>query len=88
MMAGDATTSEALQQAEAAVRSARSQIDALQAQMEQAESTLRADEANLNYADIFSPISGVVVSITARQGQTINANQQAPCCCAWPICPP
>lgn len=78
MMAGDATTSEALQQAEAAVRSARSQIDALQAQMEQAESTLRADEANLNYADIFSPISGVVVSITARQGQTINANQQAP----------
>lgn len=78
MMASDATTSEALQQAEAAVRSARSQIDALQAQMEQAESTLRADEANLNYADIFSPISGVVVSITARQGQTINANQQAP----------
>ena len=78
LMAADATTAESLQQAEAALRSARAQIAALQAQIEQSESTLRADEANLGYARILAPISGTVVSITARQGQTLNANQQAP----------
>lgn len=78
LMAADATTAESLQQAEAALRSARAQIAALQAQIEQSESTLRADEANLGYARILAPISGTVVSVTARQGQTLNANQQAP----------
>ena len=78
LMAGEATTSEAVQQAEAALKAANAQVEALKAQIEQSESTLRADEANLNYANIYSPIAGVVVSITARQGQTINANQQAP----------
>ncbi len=78
LMAGDATTTEALQSAEASVRAAKAQVDALQAQIEQSESSLRADEANLNYAHIYSPISGVVVSISARQGQTLNTNQQAP----------
>lgn len=78
LMAADATTQEALQQAEASLRSARAQLAALKAQIEQSESTLRADEANLGYARILAPISGTVVSITARQGQTLNANQQAP----------
>lgn len=78
LMAGEATTSEAVQQAEAQLKAASAQVDALKAQIEQSESTLRADEANLDYANIYSPIAGVVVSITARQGQTINANQQAP----------
>ena len=78
LLSGDATTQEAVQQAEAGLRAARAQIEALQAQIEQSESTLRADEANLNYANIYSPMAGVVVSITARQGQTINATQQAP----------
>ncbi len=78
LLAGDATTTEQVQTAEAALRSAKAQEDALKAQIEQNESTLRADEANLNYARIYAPIKGVVVSITARQGQTLNANQQAP----------
>lgn len=78
LMAGDATTVEALQSAQAAVRSARAQLQALQAQIEQTESTLRADEANLQYARILAPMKGVVVSITARQGQALNASQQAP----------
>lgn len=78
LMAADATTQESLQQAEASLRSARAQLAALKAQIEQSESTLRADEANLGYARILAPISGTVVSITARQGQTLNANQQAP----------
>ncbi len=78
LLAEEATTTESLQNAEATLRSARAQIEMLKAQIEQTESSLRADEANLNYARIFAPMSGTVVSITARQGQTLNANQQAP----------
>ncbi|MNR79880.1 Macrolide export protein MacA [compost metagenome] len=78
LMSADATTAESLQTAEAALRSAKAQIDALQAQIEQTQSTLRADEANLNYAKIYAPMDGTVVSLTARQGQTLNANQTAP----------
>ncbi len=78
LFAEDATTRESLQTAETTLRSARAQIEAIQAQIEQTESTLRADEANLNYAKIYAPMSGTVVSVTARQGQTLNANQSAP----------
>lgn len=78
LMAEDATTEEALQTAEASVRSAAAQIEALKAQIEQTESNLRADEANLQYSRIVAPMGGTVVSISARQGQTLNTNQQAP----------
>ncbi|GGI18132.1 efflux RND transporter periplasmic adaptor subunit [Oxalicibacterium faecigallinarum] len=74
----DATTKESLQTAETSLKSAQAQVESLQAQIEQTESTLRADEANLNYAKIYAPMSGTVVSVTARQGQTLNANQSAP----------
>lgn len=78
LIAEDATTLEAVQSAQAALNAAQAQIEALQAQIEQTTSNLRADEANLNYARIYAPISGTVVSINARLGQTINATQQAP----------
>jgi len=78
LMAEDATTAEALQNAEAARLGAQAQIEALKAQLDQTESNLRADEANLDYARIYAPMSGTVVSVTARQGQTLIASQQAP----------
>ncbi|MEH6356278.1 MAG: efflux RND transporter periplasmic adaptor subunit [Marinobacter sp.] len=74
----DATTQENLQIAEASLASARAQLAMLQAQLEQTASTLRAEEANLDYARIYSTMEGTVVSITARQGQTLNTSQQAP----------
>ena len=74
----NATTTEALQGAEAAQRSALAQADAIRAQIKQTESALRGDEANLGYTKIYAPIAGTVVSQAAKQGQTLNANQQAP----------
>jgi membrane fusion protein, macrolide-specific efflux system len=74
----DATTKEAVQVAEASFQSAGAQLKAVQAQIQQTESSLRAEEANLAYARIYAPMSGTVVSITSRQGQTLNANNQAP----------
>jgi macrolide-specific efflux system membrane fusion protein len=78
LMAEDATAEESLQTAEATLKSAQASLEALRAQIEQTESSLRGDEANLQYARVLSPMSGTVVSISARQGQTLNTNQQAP----------
>ena len=74
----EATTTEALQSAAAAQQSALAQVDVIRAQIQQTESTLRGDEANLGYTKIHAPIAGTVVSQAAKQGQTLNANQQAP----------
>ncbi len=73
-----ATTTDALQSADAARQSAVAQVNALKAQLQQTESTLRGDQANLGYTKIYAPIAGTVVSQAAKQGQTLNANQQAP----------
>jgi len=73
-----ATSQDAVQSAEATQRSAGAQVDAIKAQIQQTESTLKGDEANLGYTKIYAPMSGTIVSQTAKQGQTLNANQQAP----------
>lgn len=78
LMRDQATTTELLQSTQASVRSLQAQIEALLALLEQTQSTLRGDQANLNYTKIYAPMSGTVVSIATKQGQTLNANQQAP----------
>ncbi|MBE0612064.1 MAG: efflux RND transporter periplasmic adaptor subunit [Burkholderiales bacterium] len=78
MMREEATTADALQSAEANLKSAIAQRDSIKAQIQQTASTLRGDEANLGYTKIYAPIAGTVVSLAAKQGQTLNANQQAP----------
>lgn len=62
----------------AQLKNQQAQLAMLQVQLEQTASTLRAEEANLDYARIYSTMEGTVVSITARQGQTLNTSQQAP----------
>ncbi|HEX2752174.1 MAG TPA: efflux RND transporter periplasmic adaptor subunit [Alphaproteobacteria bacterium] len=57
---------------------AEAQLDALNAQLEEAQSTLEGDQANLGYAKIYAPISGTVVVKDVREGQTLNASQSAP----------
>lgn len=78
LMRENATSDEALQTAAASLQSARAQIAALRAQVQQVESELRGNEANLGYTRIYAPMAGTVVSQAAKQGQTLNANQQAP----------
>jgi len=78
LMRENATSDEAVQTAAAGLQSATAQIEALRAQIRQVESQLRGNEANLGYTKIYAPMAGTVVSQTAKQGQTLNANQQAP----------
>lgn len=53
-------------------------IGSLKAQVEQAQSTLQGDQANLDYCKIYAPMAGTVVSQTTLQGQTLNNKQAAP----------
>jgi macrolide-specific efflux system membrane fusion protein len=78
MMKDNATSEDALQIAATAVRSNKAQIAALEAQAKEAQSTLAADRASLGYTKIYAPMAGTVVSLTAQQGQTLNASQTAP----------
>ena len=78
LMKAKATSEEAFQSSKAVLGSATAQVAALRAQIQNIESTLRGDEANLSYTKILAPMAGTVVSQTAKQGQTLNANQQAP----------
>jgi macrolide-specific efflux system membrane fusion protein len=50
----------------------------LSAQMKEATASVNTAKANLGYTKITAPIAGEVVSISLLEGQTLNANQQAP----------
>ena len=78
LMRDNATSEDTLQTAEATLKSNRAQLAALQAQAKEAQSTLDADQANLGFTKIYAPMAGTVVSLSAQQGQTINATQSAP----------
>ncbi|MFN0317270.1 MAG: efflux RND transporter periplasmic adaptor subunit [Burkholderiales bacterium] len=76
LYAKGAASKELLQQSSAALEQAEAQVAALRAQIQQTESQLRGDEANLRYTKFFAPMAGTVVSIAAREGQTLVASQQ------------
>ncbi|PNB49382.1 efflux RND transporter periplasmic adaptor subunit [Pseudomonas sp. GW456-12-10-14-LB2] len=78
LAAGGATREEDVQTARAEVRATQARIDMFQAQICQAQASLRSDEAELGYTRIYAPMSGTVVAVGAREGQTLNAQQQTP----------
>ena len=53
-------------------------IDALKAQILQAQVTVDTAKVNMGYTRITAPIDGQVVAIVTQQGQTVNANQSTP----------
>lgn len=57
---------------------AQARIHHLDAQIRQTQATLKADEARLGYTRIYAPMDGTVVSVVAREGQTLNATYQTP----------
>ena len=78
LAAEEATRLEDVQIAEAQVAGAAARIEHLKAQMQQTQASLKADEARLGYTRIYAPMSGTVVSVDAREGQTLNATYQTP----------
>jgi len=78
MFATNATSRDALDTALASVRVLDAQITQTQAQIAGQQSVLTADETSLSYSRIVAPMDGTIVSLTAFEGQTLNANQTAP----------
>jgi len=78
LVASGAISRDAFDNTNTALKVAAAQLDALQAQMEEARSTLEGDRANLGYAKIYAPMDGTVVVKDVREGQTLNASQTAP----------
>ena len=72
-------------QSAAAIEQVQAQMIATQAQLEQANAGLQQADSeldramiNLEYANIFSPVDGVVISRTVDVGQTVVASMQTP----------
>ncbi|MGE8387314.1 MAG: efflux RND transporter periplasmic adaptor subunit [Pseudomonas sp.] len=78
LAAAGATRQEDLQAADAQLKMTQARIDMFQAQIRQAQASLRSDEAELGYTRIYAPMDGTVVAVDAREGQTLNAQQQTP----------
>jgi membrane fusion protein, macrolide-specific efflux system len=78
LIESDAVSREELQNREAGLKVALARAAALRAQIEQVQSTLSGDVTNLGFTRIYAPMDGTVVVQSAREGQTLNANQQAP----------
>ncbi|AZC32342.1 Macrolide-specific efflux protein MacA [Pseudomonas chlororaphis subsp. piscium] len=78
LAAGGATRDEDVQTARAELKATQARIDMIQAQIRQAQASLRSDQAELGYTRIYAPMSGTVVAVDAREGQTLNAQQQTP----------
>ncbi len=78
LAAGGATREEDVQTAQAQLKVTQARIDMYRAQILQAQASLRSDEAELGYTRIYAPMSGTVVAVDAREGQTLNAQQQTP----------
>jgi macrolide-specific efflux system membrane fusion protein len=78
MLDQDATSRADYESAEATLATTRAQIVAVDAQIVQGQTTLATAVATLGYTKIKAPLSGTVVAIVAREGQTVNANQTTP----------
>lgn len=78
MAADGSTRLEDVQTAQANLRIAHARVASLRAQIKGAESTLQGNEALLGYTRIYAPMAGTVVTLDAREGQTLNATYQTP----------
>lgn len=74
----DAVSKEVLQDSLKEAKASQARSNSFKAQIEEAESTLRGDRANLGFTKIYAPMDGTIVSQTSKEGQTLNANQLAP----------
>lgn len=78
LLAGGSATRTQYDAAVAARDSARAEVKALEAQVNQAQVALESAGIELGYTRITAPIAGTVVAIVTDEGQTVNALQTAP----------
>jgi len=78
LVAVNAVSRQALQETESHAAVAVAQVDAIEAQIQETESNLKASRTNLGFTKIYAPMAGTVTTMPTKEGQTLNANQTAP----------
>ena len=78
MLDQDASSRAEYESAQAAFETARADLVALEAQIDQAKVVADKADADLSYTRIRAPMDGTVVAIVTREGQTVNSAQQVP----------
>lgn len=78
LIANSAISQEVYDDSQTALDIIKAQLMSLDAQIEEAQSTLEGNKVKLNYTKIYAPMDGTVVSLSAKEGQTLNANQTTP----------
>ncbi len=74
----DSVSLQDLQNSEYNLKSSIAAEASIKAQTAQIQSALNGDRANLDFTKIYAPIASTMVDQKAREGQTLNANQQTP----------
>lgn len=78
LIAANAISQQVVQESEAEAAVAEARVGATQAQIKEVESNLAGNRTNLEFTRIHAPMAGTVTTRSAREGQTLNANQTAP----------
>lgn len=74
----NAASVEDLENSEDAFQTAKSKVAELSASVKETEISLSTAETNLGYTRITAPLSGTIVSVPVKVGQTINAAMDTP----------
>ncbi|MDR5760645.1 efflux RND transporter periplasmic adaptor subunit [Caballeronia sp. LZ035] len=78
MMADGSTRDADLQDARASLDASRAKIADLVAGIDGALATLKGDDAQIGYTKIYASMAGTIVTLDAREGQTLNSTYQTP----------
>lgn len=75
LKAENATREEAFESSRMGMYSAAAKVDAINAQIQQLDATMKEDDAVQKQTKVVAPVNGTVVALTARVGQALSANQ-------------
>lgn len=75
LKAQNATREESFESSRMNLSSARARLDSINAQIQQLEATLKSDDENSRHKQVLAPLSGTVVALNARPGQTVSVGQ-------------
>ncbi|MDQ0318573.1 macrolide-specific efflux system membrane fusion protein [Pararhizobium capsulatum DSM 1112] len=78
LVASNGAAQSALDEAVANLATAEANVAALEAQIRKQEATLKDARISLGYTKIYAPMAGTIVETSAKEGQTLNANQSTP----------
>ena len=73
-----ATSLDSVNTTKSTLDNAKAEMEAIEANIKQAEIEVNTAETNVGYTKITAPMDGTIVSVPVSEGQTVNANQTTP----------